>query len=410
MHPLPKRSDLVRARRRVWRAAAAASIAVLGIAGAGVANAHTTVLLEVDGVSRPVATWDNSVMGILRSANVSLGQYDQVDPAPGTKVSAWDTIVVSRAREVKIQTKDGPKKIWTTAKSVDDILGEVRADAYIPAQRSMPRELVDPIAPPGTPVIVKADGEETTVILERTFDVARVLERAGVEVSAIDRVHMRHAPNGDIQLIVERVTRGTVTETEEVEYEVIEEETDELAEGKRSVETEGVTGERTIIRYQQSIDGNLIVDTEISNEITTEPVNEVVLVGTADPDELAARLRSQGQYVDAVGDPIPMGTYSGEDPRGIGQRMVADRGWGADQFGCLLTLWNRESHWNPYAQNSSSGAYGIPQALPGSKMASAGSDWQTNPETQIRWGLGYIANRYGSPCGALGHSNSVGWY
>ncbi|MDK7123234.1 lytic transglycosylase, partial [Pauljensenia sp. UMB6358] len=67
-------------------------------------------------------------------------------------------------------------------------------------------------------------------------------------------------------------------------------------------------------------------------------------------------------------------------------------------------------HWNPYAANAWSGAYGIPQALPGSKMASAGADWQTNPATQITWGLGYIAGRYGTPCGALGHSNSVGWY
>ena len=90
--------------------------------------------------------------------------------------------------------------------------------------------------------------------------------------------------------------------------------------------------------------------------------------------------------------------------------LVSARGWGDSEFQCLVALWNRESHWNPYAKNSSSGAYGIPQALPGSKMASAGSDWQSNPVTQIKWGLGYIAGRYGTPCSALGHSNSVGWY
>ena len=70
----------------------------------------------------------------------------------------------------------------------------------------------------------------------------------------------------------------------------------------------------------------------------------------------------------------------------------------------------RESGWNPSAQNASSGAYGIPQSLPGSKMASAGADWATNPATQIKWGLGYIQDRYGSPCGAWGHSESYGWY
>ena len=90
--------------------------------------------------------------------------------------------------------------------------------------------------------------------------------------------------------------------------------------------------------------------------------------------------------------------------------MASMYGWGDDQFGCLVDLWNKESGWNVYAQNSSSGAYGIPQALPGTKMATAGADWATNAATQIKWGLGYIAGRYGNPCGAWSHSASVGWY
>lgn len=89
--------------------------------------------------------------------------------------------------------------------------------------------------------------------------------------------------------------------------------------------------------------------------------------------------------------------------------MAANYGWGDDQFACLVSLWNRESGWRVNAA-SGSGAYGIPQALPGSKMASAGADWQTNPATQIAWGLGYIAGRYGNACGAWGHSQSTGWY
>ncbi len=89
---------------------------------------------------------------------------------------------------------------------------------------------------------------------------------------------------------------------------------------------------------------------------------------------------------------------------------VAARGWGEDQYSCLVSLWKKESGWRVNAENSSSGAYGIPQALPGSKMASAGADWQTNANTQIEWGLGYITARYGSPCGAWDHSADVGWY
>ena len=89
---------------------------------------------------------------------------------------------------------------------------------------------------------------------------------------------------------------------------------------------------------------------------------------------------------------------------------VAARGWGSGEFDCLVALWNKESGWRVNAMNPSSGAYGIPQALPGSKMATAGADWATNAATQIEWGLGYITGRYGTPCGAWAHSQSVGWY
>ncbi len=94
----------------------------------------------------------------------------------------------------------------------------------------------------------------------------------------------------------------------------------------------------------------------------------------------------------------------------IAYDMVMARGWDQSEFDCLVALWNKESHWNVYAHNARSGAYGIPQALPGDKMASAGADWATNPATQITWGLGYVAGRYGTPCGAWGHSQAKGWY
>lgn len=83
---------------------------------------------------------------------------------------------------------------------------------------------------------------------------------------------------------------------------------------------------------------------------------------------------------------------------------------GARQFRCLDNLWTRESHWNYKAGNPSSGAYGIPQALPGSKMKSAGADWRTNPITQVKWGLKYINARYGSACNAWRFWQSHHWY
>lgn len=98
------------------------------------------------------------------------------------------------------------------------------------------------------------------------------------------------------------------------------------------------------------------------------------------------------------------------DPRGAGRALAATYGWTGREWTCLDQLWMRESKWNYRAQNRYSGAYGIPQALPGSKMATSGRDWRTNPVTQIRWGLGYIKARYGSPCSAWAQSESHGWY
>jgi hypothetical protein len=90
--------------------------------------------------------------------------------------------------------------------------------------------------------------------------------------------------------------------------------------------------------------------------------------------------------------------------------LVLSNNWGRDQYSCLVALWERESNWRWNALNKSSGAYGIPQSLPGRKMAEMGADWVTNPETQVRWGVNYIKNRYGAPCGAMAHSNKFNWY
>jgi hypothetical protein len=104
----------------------------------------------------------------------------------------------------------------------------------------------------------------------------------------------------------------------------------------------------------------------------------------------------------------------------LGQRLAGGHGWGSGpQWTCLDELWTRESGWSQYADTRKTGldapdaavyAYGIPQARPASKMAAAGPDWMTDPATQIRWGLGYIASTYGTPCGAWAHETADGWY
>lgn len=112
-------------------------------------------------------------------------------------------------------------------------------------------------------------------------------------------------------------------------------------------------------------------------------------------DRIAERERAEAEAVEV-------------SPQGV--KEYAASLVGSSQFGCLDALWERESGWNHRADNPTSSAYGIPQALPGYKMASAGADWETNPYTQVRWGVSYISERYGSSCSAWNHSESVGWY
>ncbi|MBA8804554.1 hypothetical protein FB382_002845 [Nocardioides ginsengisegetis] len=126
----------------------------------------------------------------------------------------------------------------------------------------------------------------------------------------------------------------------------------------------------------------------------------------ADPAKEAALAQADGSDSNAI---TRTEDVSG-DPREIAKALLSEFGFGQDQFPCLDSLYTGESGWRVDADNPTSSAYGIPQALPGSKMASAGADWATNPETQIRWGLGYIQDRYGSPCGALSFKSGHGWY
>jgi hypothetical protein len=121
------------------------------------------------------------------------------------------------------------------------------------------------------------------------------------------------------------------------------------------------------------------------------------------------KARESGALVPYDG-PIPASCEEYKGNRAIGCALMLEKGFPIAQFPCLEKLWDHESGWNAKAENKGSGAYGIPQALPGRKMASAGDDWRTNPATQIKWGLGYVKGRYDTPCGAWSHFQSNGSY
>ncbi|QGV78803.1 lytic transglycosylase domain-containing protein [Streptomyces ficellus] len=118
-----------------------------------------------------------------------------------------------------------------------------------------------------------------------------------------------------------------------------------------------------------------------------------------------AEERASRDEVRSASSFAPQSSYSVSEVQAMARQMVP-----GDQFQCFSNIVDHESTWNYRAQNPSSGAYGLVQALPGSKMASAGADWQTNPATQIKWGLNYMNERYGSPCGAWDFWQANNWY
>ncbi|MET0956535.1 MAG: lytic transglycosylase domain-containing protein [Cryobacterium sp.] len=154
-------------------------------------------------------------------------------------------------------------------------------------------------------------------------------------------------------------------------------------------------------RYQGQEAQSLLVAGSVANTVVVDGFT--VTVPEPEPEPVVIAPASSGSSAAAAATPDPGSAQA------YAYGAVASRGWGEDQYSCLVSLWNKESGWRVNAANPS-GAYGIPQALPGSKMSSAGSDWETSAATQIEWGLGYISGRYGTPCGAWGHSVDVGWY
>ncbi len=138
------------------------------------------------------------------------------------------------------------------------------------------------------------------------------------------------------------------------------------------------------------------------------PSARSLAAGSAGPAGTTAALRqlSVASALTPAADAPPVQ----QTPQQIAKKMLSSFGWTSRQFKYLDLLWEAESGWSVSAENPSTGAYGIPQAVPGSKMSSAGPDWQTDATTQIRWGLGYISAAYGSPRAAWEHEVADGWY
>lgn len=195
------------------------------------------------------------------------------------------------------------------------------------------------------------------------------------------------------------VTEKIIKEQKAIPYETVTKEVGDGEEVKDEVLQEGEDGiiEYTYkVKYQKDVE---LEKTLLSEEVIKEPIEKIVQIKKTKVTSRSIEV----PRAEAVGGTV--GEY-----QEYAKERCAEYGWSDTDFDCLVALWNKESHWNVTAQNRSSGAYGIPQALPASKMAAYGSDYLENYKTQIDWGLNYIANRYGTPTDAYEHSSKVNWY
>jgi uncharacterized protein YabE (DUF348 family) len=367
---------------------------------AGVTSAfavlHKQVTVDVDGRSVQVEAFGRTVSDVLASGGIAVGDGDLVAPSLGETISSDAQIVVRHGHDLSVEVDGTERKVWTTALTVGeavDGLGLRDDEVRLSASRSsaLGRDTLRVSTLKTIHLVVDGtviDGVSSAATVRDSLkDIGLVLEE-GDQVS----VPLDSTSVDGLMVLVTRASTSDETVTEAVPFESTEVEDPSSVKGTKVITTKGKAGVRTTTYELQVVGGVVTGRTPIASVVTVAPVTQVTKVGTQE-----------------LPDPTVVAVAPGT-AQALGKELAAARGWGDDQFACLLSLWNQESGWRVNAANKSSGAYGIPQALPGSKMATVGADWQTNPATQITWGLNYIGGRYGNPCGAYSHHEAKGWY
>lgn len=359
-----------------------------------------SVTLTVDGQSVSIHTTAHTVGEVLGDNGYRIDAHDLVAPSPATAVKDDSTIVLRQGRQLHL-TIDGKRTdAWTTEPTVAqalDALGYTSSD-FVSVSRSQRLPLSATQLSIRTPQLVTVvhDGERQAVTTTRAT-VGGLLEDLGITVGAQDRLSTPRttAISPGSVILLERVVQRTKSRLVSVKYPVTTRKDNSLYVGTRKVLREGRAGAAKITYALVYVDGKLTSHTVIETNSLREPQAKIVKVGT--------KHDARPANTPNAGTPDP------GSAKAIAKKLLSARGWGNDQYDCLVQMWNRESGWRVNAANPS-GAYGIPQALPGSKMSSAGSDWQSSATTQITWGLGYIAARYNTPCGAWSFWQAHNYY
>lgn len=448
-------------RIRVIACIAATSIA---LAGSFAFTARKSVALNINGQTTQVTTYAMTATRLLEEQGVDIKTHDIVTTSSGDQLANHAVVTVQSAYQTTINIDGTAVPFWTVATSADQLLGFFEENQNNAAKITVDIKNVYNQLTGGLvinqsgPVTVIADGK-SSVAPNGKLPAASILDSKGIVLNKEDRVSVEKDSDETI-LRVRRVTHGEETRTSVIPFSTQTIIDPNLAEGQADVRQQGVNGEKTQVYDVTYVDGVAESETLKSETVTSMAIDQIIAVGAAksdtdkgsdkksdSADNGKADSGSNNQHESSNNNAGNSGNSgnsgntgntgggtnnnsgsSGSDsgttttPSGrlwhatVAQAQAyaagaaAQRGWTGNDWDCLVKLWTRESSWLWYAENASSGAYGIPQSLPADKMAAFGANYRDDAAVQIDWGLWYIAQAYGSPSKAWQHSEQVGWY
>jgi uncharacterized protein YabE (DUF348 family) len=391
--------------RVIWSVGIALALLLIGVtsfvihqkvqAQAGVGGHLITI--HDRGEDKVILSNDATIGDVLNDAGITLDSHDAVEPVVSQKLIATEYQVnIYRARPVTVIDGSTRQKIVTAYQTAEQITKDAGISLYPEDTTTLTRS--DDILADGAglelritravPFTFTLYGSSSTVRTQAKT-VGDMLKEKGITLGASDRVSVpvTTAITNGMEVRVWREGKQTITVEEPIAFDTTQIKDADRDYGYKAVQTAGVDGKKNVTYEVEIQDGVEVSRTPIANLTTLAPSNQVEIIGAK----------------------LPTPTNPTEN-QALGHIMMLNAGYGEDQWSCLYTLWSHESGWRTVAGNSSSGAYGIPQALPATKMASYGADYLTNAQTQIAWGLDYIKGRYGSPCSAWDSWQIKGWY
>lgn len=425
-------------------------------------TAKKSVAMIINGKTHIVSTYSTNPIRLLEEQHVPVKTHDQIISSSGDILTNHSTVTVRSAYQTSITVDGVTIPFWTVATSVDQLIGFFKANAKNASRITVNLQNIYDKLTCGLsinkkgPISVIAD-RKTRIVQNGDLPASAILDSQGIVLGKEDRVSVEE-DDGNTVLRVSRVTHGKESRTVSLPFATQTVVDPKLPANSRVVQQVGVNGEREDVYNVTYVDGKAESATLVSQNLVKPAVNQVIAVGKAAPAPIhknntntqkskqskqqtnaqpkkqnteqpakqeKKNSQQQTQQQTASAAPAPAANTPAPAPSSnpdslvhatpeqaklFAQGAAAQMGWTGKEWEDLLWLWNRESGWRWNAENPSSHAYGIPQALPGNKMSSAGANWHEDAAIQISWGLSYIKSKYKTPSGAVKHSREIGWY